>query len=77
MSNLESNYRLYRNRPNTPALVAFMAAKIASEPTVNSARPLNQAWNKLRTDCGLFLRSYVVKGDGEQVALRALKGSAE
>ncbi len=76
MSNLESNYRLYRNRPNTPALVAFMAAKIASEPMLNTVRPLNQAWNKLREQ-GLFLRSYVVKRGGEQVSLRALSGSAE
>lgn len=70
MSNLESNYRLYRSYFKLPALVAYLAAKNCVD--LLGKQPITLAWCSLSDDHRLWLAKYPTRNGGKCEALRVM-----
>ena len=70
MSNLESNYRLYRSYFKLPALVAYLAAKLHSS---TKRQPIGIAREQLAHNHRLWLAQYSTRNGGKCEALRVMR----
>lgn len=72
MSNLESNYRLYRSYFKLPALVAYLAAKNCVDLLGTPKQPVTFAWCLLSDNHRLWLAKYPTRNGGKCEALRVM-----
>jgi len=70
MSNLESNYRLYRSYFKLPALVAYLAAKLHSH---TNHQPIGIARASLAHDHRLWLAQYSTRSGEKCEALQMMR----